>query len=156
MISLTNMGIDMIFDTCVTHVHPFSILCTHLCPFSKSKLNIWSIKSDRVNLVAPASSIECLLYLPNIRAIHYKLGPEKLIRIGNSNVLRLPVWYTFTSLRIKRYPYFVFKRRLGFLLNWLVLMSSWFYSELGLNISLWITSCSLNNREYPNLQCLDK
>ena len=33
-------------------------------PFSKSKLNL---KTDRVNLVAPASPIECLLYLPNVR-----------------------------------------------------------------------------------------
>jgi len=47
--------------------------------------------SDRVNLVAPPSPIECLPYLPNIRAIQYKLGPEKLTRLGNSNVLRLPV-----------------------------------------------------------------
>ena len=31
---------------------------THLWPFSKSKFNL---KSDRVNLVAPASPIECLL-----------------------------------------------------------------------------------------------
>ena len=51
----------------------------------------FSLKSDRVNLVAPASHIECLLYLPNDRAIQYKLGPEKLTRLGNSNVLRLPV-----------------------------------------------------------------
>ena len=34
----------------------------HLWPFSESKFNL---KSDRVNLVAPASPIECLLYLPN-------------------------------------------------------------------------------------------
>ena len=32
-----------------------------------------------------------LLYLPNVRAIQYKLGPERLTRLGNSNVLRLPV-----------------------------------------------------------------
>ena len=37
--------------------------------------------------------IECLLYLPNVRAIQYKLrvGPEKWTRLGNTNVLRLPV-----------------------------------------------------------------
>ena len=57
-------------------------------PFSKSKFNLMS---DRVNLVAPASPIECLLYLPNVRAIQYKLWPERLTRLGNSNVLRLPV-----------------------------------------------------------------
>ena len=39
---------------------------THLKPFSKSKFHL---KSDRVNLVAPASPIECLLYLTNVRAI---------------------------------------------------------------------------------------
>ena len=59
---------------------------THLWPFSKSKFN----QSDRVNLVAPASPIECLLYLPNVRAIQYKLGPKRLTRLGNSNVLRYP------------------------------------------------------------------
>ena len=48
--------------------------------------------SDRVNLVAPASPIECLPYLPNVRAIQFKLGPERLTRLGNSNVLRLPVF----------------------------------------------------------------
>ena len=70
---------------------------THLWPCSKSKFNP---KSDRVNLVAPAIPIECLLYLPNVRAIQYKLGPESLIRLGNSNVQRLPVIYTFTWLFI--------------------------------------------------------
>ena len=61
---------------------------THLRFFRKSKFNI---KSDRVNLVAPASPIECLLYLPYVRAIQYKLGPERLTRLWNSNVPRLPV-----------------------------------------------------------------
>jgi len=32
--------------------------------------------------VAPASPIECLLYLPNVRAIQYKLGPERLTRLA--------------------------------------------------------------------------
>jgi len=45
---------------------------THLCPFSKSKSNLMS---DRVNLVASASPIECLLYLPNVRAVQYKGWP---------------------------------------------------------------------------------
>ena len=44
--------------------------------FRKSKLNL---KSDRVNLVAPASPV------------HYKLGLERLTRLGYSNVLRLQV-----------------------------------------------------------------
>ena len=46
---------------------------TQLCPFSKSKFDL---KSDRVILVAPASPIEFLHYLPNAQAIQYKLGPE--------------------------------------------------------------------------------
>ena len=58
----------------------------HPRSFSKSKFNL---KSDRVNLVAPASPIE--LYLPNVRAIQYKLGPKRLTRLGNSNVLLLAV-----------------------------------------------------------------
>ena len=49
----------------------------------------FNLKSYRVNLVAPASSIECLLYLPNVQAIQYELGPERLTRVGNSNILRL-------------------------------------------------------------------
>ena len=60
----------------------------HRWPFSKSK---FKLKSNRVNLVAPASPIECLLYLPNVRSIQYKLGLERLTRLGNSNVLRLPL-----------------------------------------------------------------
>ena len=39
--------------------------------------------SDRVNLVAPASPIDCLFYNPNIRAVQYKLVPERLARLGN-------------------------------------------------------------------------
>ena len=70
---------------------------THLWPFSKSKFNV---KSDRVNLVASASPIKCLLYLPNGRTKQYKLGPEKLTRLGNSNVLRLPVFSLFPSLSL--------------------------------------------------------
>ena len=50
-----------------------------------------SIKSDCVNLVAPASPVDCLLYLPDVCAVQYKRGPERLTRLGNSNVLRLPV-----------------------------------------------------------------
>ena len=45
----------------------------HPWPFSKSKFNL---KSDRVNLVAPASPIECLLHLPNVWAI--QSGTEKV------------------------------------------------------------------------------
>ena len=54
--------------------------------------------SGRVNLVAPASPIECLLNLPNVRAIQYKLGPERLTRLGNSNT-RLPVAYYYLNGR---------------------------------------------------------
>ena len=38
-----------------------------LCPFSKSKFNIYE-----------ASLGDCLLYLPNVRAIQYKLEPGKV------------------------------------------------------------------------------
>ena len=51
----------------------------------------FNLKSDHLNLVAPAIPIECLLYLLNFRAIKYKLGPERLTRFGDSNVVRLPV-----------------------------------------------------------------
>jgi len=51
----------------------------------------FNLKSDHVNLVAQANPIECLLFLPNVRATQYKRGPERLTQIGNSNVLRLPV-----------------------------------------------------------------
>ena len=71
---------------------------THLWPFSKSKLNL---KSDRVNLLAPAGPIECLLYFPNVRAIQYKLGPERLTRLGISNPLRLPVPVESSSLMLR-------------------------------------------------------
>ena len=64
-------------------------LSTYLWSFNKSKFNQ---KSDRVNLVAPASLIKCQLYLPNVRTIQCKLGTETLTRLGNSNVLLLPVW----------------------------------------------------------------
>ena len=75
------------------HFRNFPISCfwfnyTHLWPFSESK---FSLMSGRVNLVAPTSPIECLLNLPNVRAIQYKLGPERLTQLGNSNVLRLSV-----------------------------------------------------------------
>ena len=67
-------------------------------PFSKSKFNL---KSDSVNLVAPASPIKCLLYLPNNLVIRYKLGPERLTQLGNSNVLRLPVINVYYISMIK-------------------------------------------------------
>ena len=51
--------------------------------------------SDSVNLVAQVSPIDCLLYLNNVRAIQYKLEPEKLILLENSNALRLPVTWAF-------------------------------------------------------------
>ena len=70
---------------------PYSCL-THPWPFSKSKFNL---KSDRVNLFAPASPIKCLLYLTNVLVIQHKLGPERLTRLENSNVLRLPVVWIY-------------------------------------------------------------
>ncbi len=61
-----------------------------LCP-PPDPLRKFKLKSDRVNLDAPASPIQCLLYLPNVWTIQYKLGPERLTQIGNSYLLRLPV-----------------------------------------------------------------
>ena len=61
---------------------------THLSPFYKSE---FKLKSGRVNLVSPASPID----LPFVQTIQYKLGPERLTRIGNSSVLRLPVAIVF-------------------------------------------------------------
>ena len=78
----------------------------HLWPFSKSKFNL---KSDRVNLVAAVSPIEYLLYLPNVWAIQYKLGPDGLPRLGNHNALQLPVqfFWVFPRERFKaETPYF--------------------------------------------------
>ena len=67
-------------------------LHTHLWPYSKSKFNL---KSDGVNLVAPAA------FLTNVRATQYKMGPKRLTRLGNSNVLRLPVfnipWWSYPA-----------------------------------------------------------
>ena len=61
------------------------IFYTYLWPFSKSKLNL---KSDRVNLVAPALVLLSVCFTQcNARAIQYKLGPERLTRLGNSNVI---------------------------------------------------------------------
>ena len=54
---------------------------THLWPYSKSKFNL---KSDRVELVAPACF---LIYLPNVRAIQYKLGPEIVDMARNFNCI---------------------------------------------------------------------
>ena len=36
------------------------------------------------------------VYLPNVRALQYKLGPERLTRLESSNVLQLPVVELFT------------------------------------------------------------
>jgi len=87
---LQHFIVDPGFKICATFHSSLELCAGHapLWPFSKSKLNL---KSDRVNLVAPPSPIEGLLYLPHVRAIQYKLGPERLTRLGNSNVLRLPV-----------------------------------------------------------------
>ena len=74
------------------------IFYTYLWPFSKSKINL---KSDRINLVAPACPIECLLYPMQCQSDTVQLlRSERLTRLGNSNVLRLPV---FNQLN-KKYP----------------------------------------------------
>ena len=92
MIIRVEMNISRIslpkFANVLFHKKVFQSPLTHLWPFSKSK---FYLKSDHVNLVAPASPIECMLHLPNVWVIQYNLGPERLTRLGNSNVLRLPV-----------------------------------------------------------------
>ena len=72
------------------------LVIVFIIEFSRTSDPLVKVNStyDRVNLVAPASPIKCLPYLPNVWAIQYKLGPERLTRLGNSNVLRLPVFYS--------------------------------------------------------------
>ena len=62
--------------------------CPHLWPLSKSKFNLSLTASTLLHRLV---LFYCLLYLPNVPAIQYKLGPERLTRLGNSNVLRVPV-----------------------------------------------------------------
>ena len=121
---------------------------THLWPISKSKFNL---KSDRVNLVAPASPIECLLYIPNVRAIQYKLGPERLTRFGNSNGLGLPPWYRLRYCRC----------RSGW--KWWVLLNiyylfSWSVSDIDLIlihiISIFLHSFELNSIRDQQVFCI--
>ena len=125
-----------------------SMYTTHLSPFSKSKFNL---KSDRVNLVAPASPIECLLYIPNVRAIQHKLGPERLTRFGNSNVLGLPPWYRLRYCRC----------RSGW--KWWVLLNinylfSWSVSDIDLIlihiISIFLHSFELNSIRDQQVFCI--
>ena len=66
---------------------------------------------DRPHLISLISPIEGLLYLPNVRAIQYKLGPERLTWLGNSNVLRLPVdcKCVFKRPSMQRWQYLIHK-----------------------------------------------
>ena len=101
---------------CPTHICciliPFSlykfyavVLYIYLWPFSKSKFNL---KSDCVNLVALPSPIVCLPVFAS-----FTCWPGGTVqtgtRLGNSNVLRLPLIYiktlleetsTFTTLQL--------------------------------------------------------
>ena len=95
------------------------IVITHPWPSCKSKFNL---KPGPVNLVAPANPIECLLYLPNVRAIQYKLGPERLTRLGNSNVLWLPMLCLSVARLLKNS--FIFKR-IRTHINWRTKISRW-------------------------------
>ena len=81
----------MIFQTLTIISH------TSEWPFSKRKFNL---KPNRVKRVVPASPIEWLLYLANVRATHDKLGPERLTRLENSNVLRLHLRSTARTRKI--------------------------------------------------------
>ena len=102
--------IEYKLDTRTTHpLVKANRLSTYL---SKSKFNL---KSDHVNLVAPASPIKCLLYLPNVLTTQYKLRPERLTRLGNSNVLRLPSRQTLGSqdglVQVNRYAVWLHFRK---------------------------------------------
>ena len=75
-------------------VHTFQ---AQLWPFSKFKFNR---KSDRVNLVTPASPTECRVSYW-CKCLLYTQCPgdtvqtiERLTRLGNSNVLRLPIIFS--------------------------------------------------------------
>ena len=76
-------GIDL---CCINLTYSFRLWYKFVHP------NVSLPKSDCVNLVAQATPIECLLYLPNVREIRYKLGPERLTLHGNSNVYYRCPW----------------------------------------------------------------
>jgi len=81
-------------------------------------LNSFNLKSELDNLASSASPIECLLYLPNVRAIQYKLGPKRLTRLGNSNVLRLPlIGISQSQVRLRIFSGRTF--RLVYVINWM-------------------------------------
>ena len=54
-------------------MHPEQIKEIKILNFKSNHTRKFNLKSDRVNLVALASPIECLLYLSNVWAIQYKL-----------------------------------------------------------------------------------
>ena len=114
----------------------FLFTLTHLWPFSKSKFNL---KSECVNL-APACLIECLLYLPNVRAIQYKLGPERLTRLGYSNELRWPLLplhclHIYISSFQVDCLYFVNFKELGFRVKFLKI-KKWSHTLMLWNVKL--------------------
>ena len=61
--------------------------------------------SDRVYLVAPASPIKCLLYLPYARATQYKLGPERLTQLEKIKCTTAGrgKWFLYTSIYVSIY-----------------------------------------------------
>ena len=68
-----------------------ALLCTHLWHLSKSK---FKLKSNRDNLVAPASPIQCLLYLPYVRTIQTgtgKVDPDRKFKC----TIRPPVYIDY-------------------------------------------------------------
>ena len=90
--SICDCKLVLYTDTCILVINFIYLtsgqsLHMHLWHLNKSKFNL---KSVRVNLVAPAP-VECMLYLPSVRAMQYKLGPKRLTRLGNLNVLKLTV-----------------------------------------------------------------
>ena len=80
------------FTTDLVNLYNRNIFRTSLYIYIVQDEKCRLMRNLSLSMVAPASPIECLLYLPNVRAKQYKLGPERLTWLGNSNVLRLPVY----------------------------------------------------------------
>jgi len=92
--------------------YPCTEICKHLWPSSKSKFNL---KSNRVNLVASASAIECLLYLPYVPSIQY------IHRDRNASVDPARKFKCTTSARVRR----VHKELKGTVVKSGIALSSW-------------------------------
>ena len=112
---------------------------THPWPSSKSKFNL---KSDRLNLLWHQLVLlnVCFIYPMSGR---FKLGPKRLTRPGNSNVLRLPVTDSTVDIHIKRSTLLrVFNSKV-FSAEWIILIP--------LRYSLVVLPCRTTNWEIKSL-----